>query len=113
MKRLIPILVLLVATASVAGAATMHRHAGAKVSLAAARSTALARVPNGTVQTGELEREHGKLIYSFDIAVAGKPGIEEVQVNARTGKVIAQSHETPKGEAREKVQEKAETKAGH
>jgi hypothetical protein len=29
-----------------------------------------------------LEREHGKLIYSFDIRVPGKPGIEEVQVSA-------------------------------
>jgi uncharacterized membrane protein YkoI len=112
MKRLIPIFVLLIATATAAGAATTH-HAGAKISLATARSTALARVPGGRVREGELEREHGRLIYSFDIAVAGKPGIEEVQVDARTGKIVSQTHETPKHEAREKVQEKAETNTRH
>src|ERR1700710_2910136 len=59
----------------------------AKITLDAARATALAQVPNGTVKSEELEREHGKLIYSFDIVVPGKSGIEEVNVSAVTGKV--------------------------
>ena len=113
MKRLIPVFVLLIATAGAAGAANTHHHAAAKISLAAARAAALAKVPGGKVQSGELEREHGRLIYSFDIAVAGKPGIEEIQVSAITGKVVSKTHETPKGEAREKVLEKAEPKTGH
>jgi uncharacterized membrane protein YkoI len=50
--------------------------AEAKVTEAAARTTALAQVPNGTVKSSELEREKGKLIYSFDITVPGKTGIE-------------------------------------
>ncbi len=35
----------------------------------------------------------GRLIYSYDIKVAGKPGIEEVHVDAMTGAVIATEHE--------------------
>ena len=75
--------------------------AEAKVSEEAARKTALAEVPGGTVKSSELEREHGKLIYSFDIVVPGKPGVEEVNVDARDGTVVAHQHETPADEAKE------------
>ena len=78
----------------------------AKVTMAQARSTALKEVPNGRVKSSELERENGKLIYSFDITVPGKSGIEEVHVDALTGAVAAHEHETPKIEAKEKKTEK-------
>ena len=78
----------------------------AKVSMLQARATALKQVPNGHVQSSELERENGALIYSFDIKVPGKPGIEELNVNAMTGAVVAHEHETPKTEAKEKKAEK-------
>jgi uncharacterized membrane protein YkoI len=58
-----------------------------------ARAIALARVPGGTVTALELEREHGHLIWSFDLTVAGKPGIEEVNVDAVTGHVVSVEHE--------------------
>ncbi len=74
----------------------------AKITLDAARATALAKVPGGTVKSEELEREHGKLIYSFDIQVPGKSGVEEVNVNAINGKVVNKKHESAKSEAREK-----------
>ncbi|HEY4133391.1 MAG TPA: PepSY domain-containing protein [Gemmatimonadaceae bacterium] len=73
----------------------------AKVSEEAAAKTAMARVPNGTIQTVELEEEKGKLIYSYDIKVAGKSGIEEVGVSALTGKIVAYEHETPADEKKE------------
>lgn len=79
-----------------------------KITEDAARATALARVPNGRIQKFELEREHGKLVYSFDIEVPGKSGIEELQVNAITGKVVSQKHETPAQESKEAQGEKAE-----
>src|ERR671929_206596 len=60
----------------------------AKISESDARATALKEVPNGTVKSEELEREKGKLIYSYDITVPGKTGIEEVNVNAMTGSVV-------------------------
>jgi len=83
----------------------------AKVSEATARATALAQVPNGKVKSGELERENGKLIYSFDITVPGKTGIDEVAVNAIDGTIAAHEHETPKQERSEAAKEAKEKKA--
>jgi uncharacterized membrane protein YkoI len=83
----------------------------AKISEADARATALKEVPNGAVKSEELEREHGKLIYSYDITVAGKTGIDEVNVNAIDGKVVGKpQHETPKTEKAEAKQEAKEKK---
>ena len=83
----------------------------AKVSEATARATALQQVPNGTVKSSELEREGGKLIYSYDITVPGKTGIDEVNVNAIDGTVVAKQHETPKAEKTEAAKEAKEKKA--
>src|SRR5438445_9856634 len=60
----------------------------AKVTEDAAAATAQARVPKGKIEGVELEREKGKLIYSYDIKMAGKRGIDEVNVDAMTGKII-------------------------
>lgn len=80
----------------------------AKVSMKTARRDALKEVPNGKVQTSELERENGKLIYSFGIKVAGKTGIEEVNIDAMTGALVAHEHETPATEKKEAAAEKKE-----
>ncbi len=77
---------------------------GAKISRADAERTALARVPNGVVKEGELEKENGRLIWSFDIATPGSKDITEVHVDAMTGEVIATEKET---EAHEKAEHKA------
>jgi hypothetical protein len=53
----------------------------------------------------ELEREKGKLIYSYDIKVTRKSGIEEVSVDAMTGKVLSVEHETPAQERKEAAQD--------
>jgi uncharacterized membrane protein YkoI len=82
----------------------------AKISETDARATALKQVPNGTVKSSELEREHGKLIYSYDITVPGKTGIDEVNVNAIDGSVVAKQHETPKAEKAEAAQEAKKAK---
>ncbi len=76
--------------------------ARAKITEKAARAAALAKVPGGKIAAGELEEEDGKLIWSFDIKVAGKDGIEEVHVDAITGKVGAPEHESGGAEAGEK-----------
>jgi uncharacterized membrane protein YkoI len=64
-----------------------------KVTEDSARSLALARVPGSAVKELELEREGGRLIWSFDLVVAGKPGIDEVNVDALTGKIVGVEHE--------------------
>lgn len=70
-----------------------------RITEAAARSTALAMVKGGTVKAGELETENRRLIYSFDIAQAGRTGIEEIQISALTGKLVSRHHESPAKEA--------------
>jgi len=77
----------------------------AKIAEADARKTALAAVPGGKVQSHELERENGRLIYSYDIKVAGKSGVEEINVDAKSGEIVAHEHEDAKAEAKEKKAE--------
>lgn len=84
--------------------------AKAKVTEAAAAATALAKVPGGKIQSVELEEEGGKLIYSYDIKVAGKSGIEEVHVDAMTGAVAGVEHEDAASEKKEADEDKAAKK---
>jgi hypothetical protein len=80
----------------------------AKVSESAAAATAQRRVPKGKIQGVELERENGKLMFSYDIKTPGKSGIDEVNVDAITGKIIGFGHESA---AAEKKEAEAEAKA--
>lgn len=85
-------------------------HAEAKISEADARATALAKVPGGAVSSTELEKEHGKLIWSFDIAQVGSKDITEIHVDAKTGKIVSTEMETPKKQRHEAAAEKKEQK---
>ncbi|HEY0995674.1 MAG TPA: PepSY domain-containing protein [Gemmatimonadaceae bacterium] len=78
----------------------------AEVSETEAAKAALARVPKGRIQAVELEREDGALLYSYEIKVPGRTGIEEVNVDARTGAVHSTEHETPSKERKEAADEK-------
>ena len=80
--------------------------AKAKITQAEAEKIALAKVKDGKILEAEIEKEHGKLIWSFDIATPGTKDITEVQVNAKTGKVVAVETETPADQAKEKKQQK-------
>ena len=75
--------------------------AQAKVSKDDAQKTALTKVPNGTIKEGELEKEKGKLIWSFDITTPDSKDITEVAVDAITGDVISVEKESAENEARE------------
>src|SRR5262249_31937713 len=91
----------------IAGCATEQQEqaklqAEAKISRADAEKTALTKAPNGTIKEGELEKEHGKLIWSFDIAIPDSRDITEVAVNALTGEVVSVEKESPEQEAKEK-----------
>ena len=81
----------------------------AKITMEQARKIALAKVKDGKIESGELEREHGKLIYSFDIK--SPKGVTEVNVNALDGKIVAVQHENAAKEAAEKKQEAKEKAA--
>ncbi|HEV7866640.1 MAG TPA: PepSY domain-containing protein [Chthoniobacteraceae bacterium] len=76
----------------------------AKVTRAQAEATALKKAPGGKVKEAELEEEHGKLVWSFDIARPGRRNLTEVHVDAITGKVVLTAIETPAQEAGEKAE---------
>jgi uncharacterized membrane protein YkoI len=77
----------------------------AKVTRDQATQTALGKVPRGVIKSAELEREHGKLVWSFDVAQSGKSGVVEVQVDATTGQVVSLKHESAAEEAVEAAAE--------
>ena len=82
----------------------------AKVSKSQAEKTALGKVPNGVIKSEEIERERGKLIWSFDIATGGTKNITEVQVDAKTGKVVSVQVEKPNDQAKEAAADRKEKK---
>ena len=81
-----------------------------KISKAVAAKTALTKVPNGTIKSSELEKEHGALVWSFDIAIPKSKNIHEVQVNAVTGVIAHMEIETPKDQADELAQDRKEAR---
>ena len=73
----------------------------AKISLEQARKTAAAAVA-GNIEEEELEKEHGKLVYSFDIRNSNG-NISEVQVDAKTGAIVSNQEDSKADEAKEKA----------
>ncbi|HVJ08222.1 MAG TPA: PepSY domain-containing protein [Acidisarcina sp.] len=88
--------ILLLCLATAVSAAT---HPKPKISRTDAQGIALKQV-SGNVKSGELEKEHGRWIYSFDIQ--NQTGVHEVNVDANTGVVVENSIESAADEAREK-----------
>src|ERR1039458_5670061 len=79
--------------------------AQARITRAEAQKIALDRVPGGTIKEGDIEKEKGKLLWSFDIATPGTKDITEVQVDAITGAIIDISKETVADQAKEKKED--------
>jgi Peptidase propeptide and YPEB domain len=79
--------------------ASLDRHEAEKI--------ALTSVAHGVVKSVELEKEHGKLVWSFDIARPGTKEITEVQVDAKTGQIVLVENETPAQQAAEAQADKA------
>jgi uncharacterized membrane protein YkoI len=67
--------------------------AEAKISKTDAQAAALAKVPNGTCKECELEREHGKLIWSCCFTTPDSKDVTEVNVDAITGAIVNVEHE--------------------
>jgi uncharacterized membrane protein YkoI len=73
----------------------------ARISKAQAEEIARAKVPKAKIQSEEIENEHNALVWSFDMVTAGSKNITEVLVNAKTGKIVSVSRETPSDQAKE------------
>lgn len=80
--------------------------AEAKISKDDAEKAAMAKVPNGTIKEAELEKENGKLQWSFDVATPDSKDITEVNVDAITGDVISMGKESAESEAKESSEDK-------
>lgn len=76
--------------------------AHAKIPRADAEKIALGKVPGGTIKEGEIEKEKGKVVWSFDISQPGTTDITEVQVDAMTGDIVSVEKETPAEQEKEK-----------
>ena len=79
--------------------------AQAKITKAEAQKIALDKVPGGTIKEGDIEKEKGKLLWSFDIATPGTKNITEVQVDAMTGAVLDIAKETVADQEKEKKED--------
>jgi hypothetical protein len=100
-------------SAPVALSCTIHPKAGATdeelarlatVSRSDAERMAVARVRRHaavSVISAELETEHGCLLWSFDLRLAGSSGIHEVQIDAGDGRILSVKRENSQQEAAE------------
>ncbi len=113
MKRVSMLLVvaLMAAPAFAQKSAQADPEKQAKITKEQATKTALARVPDGTFKEAELEKEKGKLVWSFDIARPNTKAITEVQVDAVTGSVVSVTKESAGAEAKEQKAEQDRPKA--
>jgi uncharacterized membrane protein YkoI len=105
MKLLCSIFAVLLAASSGSAQEKLH----AKVTKEQATKTVLEQFKNATVESSELEREEGKLIWSFDLKIQGTT--KEVWVDAETGAVIKTEEESAEKEKAEQISEKAEKAA--
>ncbi len=80
----------------------------ARITMKQARATAQQHA-QGKIEGAELEREHGRLVYSFDIRNE-RGAISEVQVSAINGQVVSATEETPAQESAEHAAEQKEHK---
>jgi hypothetical protein len=83
-------LILLVNDAVPSFATPTSKSSLVKTTMDQAKAIALAAVP-GTIKHAELEKEHGKWIYSIEIRPANdtnRKHIKEVNIDANTGKVL-------------------------
>ncbi|MEP7213222.1 MAG: PepSY domain-containing protein [Acidobacteriota bacterium] len=100
MKRFILVLSVTILASFAASAQTTQKYIG----MTKAKQIASAKVA-GAIKSAEREKEHGKMIYSFDIkSTDGKT--HEVNIDAVTGDVIASTVETAADEAKEKAADK-------
>jgi len=93
-----------------AKATAAQLEAQAKISKVEAEKIALDKVPGGTIKEGEIEKEKGKVIWSFDIATPGTKDITEVNVDAMTGAVVDISKETVADQAKENKEDAKKAK---
>jgi hypothetical protein len=82
----------------------------AKITQQAAAKIALVEVPNGKLKSSELERENGRLVWTFHITMPGSANIAEIKVDAKNGALVSSTIETPADQANELAAERLKKK---
>ena len=82
----------------------------AKITQQAATRIALVEVPNGKLKSSELERENGKLVWTFHITVPGSDNVTEIKVDAKNGALVSSIIETPPDHANEEAADQLKKK---
>jgi uncharacterized membrane protein YkoI len=82
----------------------------ASITRSEAEHIALSQVQDGRIMTVELEKEHGRLLWSLDIARPNTRNITELQVDAKSGQIVSTKIESPKDEKKETAGEKTEAR---
>jgi len=98
-------------TPSQAAMKKAHHAAGlpkGHISADSAKAVVMTTIPDGKVKSHKLERVGGKWVYSYDVSQPGKSGYEEVHVDAMTGEVVSQKHESMATERKERAAAKKE-----
>src|SRR5262249_20787149 len=67
-----------------------------------AEKIALAKVPGGSLKEPAIQKENGRVVWSFDVATPGTAHISEVQVDAMSGEVATMEKENPAHKAKQK-----------
>ena len=82
-----------------------------KITESAARKIASDRYPNSAFESAELEQENNRLIWSIDLRPNGSNDVQEVNIDAMTGEIIAIQYETPQMQRDEAAQDKRDEAA--
>ena len=98
------------ASAAVAAPTQKELMKQATITKSQAEKIAINKVRGAKIQSEELENEHGALVWSFDLVKSGTKNVTEVLVNAKTGRIVSVTKETPSDQAREAA---ADKKGGH
>ena len=101
--RIVFVIVVAVSICALSANAT-DAQSSTKIGMKKAKEIASQQVA-GKIKSSELEKENGKLIYSFDIK-SSKGTITEVNIDAYTGAVLAVEEENAQTEAAEKAEKK-------
>jgi len=105
MKYFITVLVCMIVVSS----SFAQKKNGSKITKEQATKAVLEQFKDASIQESELEKENGKLIWSFDLKIGD--AIKEVWVDANTGEVIKAEEESEVKEKQELVSDKAEKAA--
>jgi uncharacterized membrane protein YkoI len=84
--------------------------AQATISDAAARAVALERFPNGQIVDAEIDEDHGRVMYKYELHIASERRTVDVDIDAKTGAIVAVEEDDVDDDAARQSDARLETK---